>query len=258
MRWALFQQIMQKLVTVRGLDPQRDAAPYAEQLLAMHPDLFARIDGGAQSVKARLIARTIAVDHLTEVCRLPDYVDEIERSLAIATMSAGTRLVRVAALAYMLCNHDLHRDRLPAGYGLVDDCIAMRGAILATPQRHARGLGQFILGELLRIRYLGMALPSEVLGATEAVLTFSAQLAAQTRGMPNHIVERAIRDLVQNPPTSFPEQMQLPPTDDAIEMEAVLRLLPAELLEIDGDNLLFGFPDGSRLRRGAQGVLHDA
>jgi hypothetical protein len=37
MRWALFQQVMQKLAVVRQIDPHRDAAVYAERLLGLHP-----------------------------------------------------------------------------------------------------------------------------------------------------------------------------------------------------------------------------
>ena len=261
MRWALFQQVMQKLAVVREIDPHRDAAMYAERLLNLHPELFVRIDGGPQSVRARMAALTIARDHLREVMRLPDYVDELERSLAIATMSAGSRLVRVIALAQILSNQgsDLRRGGLPPGYNLLDDCIAMRGAVLATPGRRPPGsLGQWMLGELLRIRYLGLALPREMLATTEAALTYSAELAARARGLPNHILERAILQVIQQPPTRFPVELSLPEPEVPIEVEAVLHLLCAELVRVDGETMLFAFADGSQIRREAEGVLHDA
>lgn len=259
MRWALFQQVMQKLAVVREIDPHRDAAVYAERLLGLHPELFARIDEGAQSVRARMAALTIARDHLREVMRLPEYVDELERSLGVATMSAGSRLVRVTALAYILSNHDLHRDGLPAGYGLLDDCIAVRGAVLATPGRRPPGsLGPFLVTELLRIRYLGLALPREMLCDTEAALTYSAQLAARARGLPNHTLERAILQIIQQPPTRFPAELPLPEPDEPIEVETVMHLLSAELVELGGETMLFAFADGSQIRREADGVLHDA
>jgi hypothetical protein len=261
MRWALFQQVMQRLAVVREIDPHRDAAAYAERLLSLHPKLFARVDGGSQSVRARMAALTIARDHLREVMRLPDHVDELERSLGIATMSAGSRLVRVTALAHILCNQgsNLRRGGLPPGYNLLDDCIAMRGAVLATPGRHAPGsLGQWMLGELLRIRYLGLALPREMLAKTEATLTYSAQLAARARGLPNHTLERAILQVIQQPPTRFPVELSLPEPEEPIEIETVLHLLTAELVEVRGETMLFAFTDGSQIRREAEGVLHDA
>jgi hypothetical protein len=259
MRWALFQQVMQKLAVVREIDPHRDAAVYAERLLGLHPELFARIDGGPQSVRARMAALSIARDHLREVMRLADYVDELERSLAIATMSAGSRLVRVTALAYILCNHDLHREALPIGYGLLDACIAMRGAVLATPgRRPPGGLGRLLVNELLRIRYLGLALPREVLGETEAALTSSAVLAARARGLPNQTLERAILQVIQQPPNKFPVELPLPEPTEPIEIETIMHLLSAELVELQGETMLFAFTDGSQIRREAEGILHDA
>lgn len=256
MRWALFQQVMRKLVSVRELDPQRDAARYAEQLLEFHPRLFARIDGGAESVAARMAARTIALDHLGEICRLPSYVDELERSLAIATMSAGDRLVRVAALAYLVCERDLIRDDLPAGYGLVDDCISIRSAVLATP-RSRGGLGRFVHAELLRIRYLALAVPDDVLPAAQRALVEAATLAASTRDLPVATVEAAIRQLIQQPPTQFPAELPLPEPPNPIEIESSISLAPGELIEVAGESLLVEFPDGSRLRREAGGALAD-
>ncbi len=258
MRWALFQQVMQKLAGVRVLDPQRDAARYAEQLLEFHPRLFARIDGGVESVAARMAARTIAVDHLRDICRLPDFVDEFENSLATATMSAGQRLVRVAALAYLVCERDLIRDDLPAGYGLVDDCISIRGAVLATPGRRPRGtLGKLLLAELLRIRYLALAVPNDVLPATEQALTHAATLAARTHDVPNSVIEAAIRDLVERPPAEFPTKLPLPEPSEALECESLIRLTPGELVEVRGETLIVEFPDGSLLRREAGGELFD-
>lgn len=259
MRWALFQQVMQKLASVRELDSRRDAARYAEQLLAYRPGLFARIDGGAESVAARMAALTIAGDHLREVCRLPLDVDELERSLAVATMSASERLVRVAALAYLVCARDLIRDDLPAGYGLIDDCISIRGAVLASPGPRPRGgIGKFLQAELLRIRYLSLAVPEDVLPLTGEALTHAATLAARTRGLPNAAIEAAIRYLVEHPPTEFPAKLPLPEPSESIDVESMLPLTPGELLEAHGENLLFEFSDGSQLRRAAGGALSEA
>jgi hypothetical protein len=258
MRWALFQQVMQKLASVRELDPRRDAARYAEQLLANRPALFARIEGGTESVAARMAALTIAGDHLREVCRLPTYVDDLERSLAIGSMSASERLVRVAALAYLVCARDLIRDDLPAGYGLIDDCISIHGAVLASPGPRPRGLGKFVVTELLRIRYLSLAVPDEVLPLTAEAMTHAATLAARTRGLPNATIEAAIRYLVEHPPSEFPAKLPLPEPSESIEVEAMMPLMPGELLEARGEHLLFAFPDGSQLRREAGGALSEA
>lgn len=258
MRWALFQQVMQKLASVRELDPRRDAARYAEQLLGYRPHLFAPIEGGAESVVARMAALTIAGDHLREICRLPDSVDDLERSLALGSMAASERLVRVAALAYLCCGRDLIRDDLPAGYGLIDDCISIRGAMLATPGGGPRGGGKFLLAELLRIRYLALAVPEDVLPLTGEALTHAATLAARTRGLPNSTIEAAIRYLVEHPPNEFPAKLPLPESIETIEVESMLPLTLGELLGAHGEDLVFGFPDGSKLRRAAGGALSEA
>jgi hypothetical protein len=261
MRWALFQQVMQKLADVRELDPQREASAYAEHLLHLRPELFARIDGGPHSVRARMAARTIALDHLREVQRLPEQVDELERSLAVATMSPASRLVRVTALAYLLVEHGratTHAERLPAGFALLDDCIALCGAKLATPGRQAPGaLGRMLVTELLRIRYLGLALPRELLATCESALTHSAELAARARGLPPHTLERAVLHVVQHPPTTFPAELPLPEPSEPIEIEAMIQFVPAELVECEGETLVFAFEDGARLRREADGLLRE-
>jgi hypothetical protein len=258
MRWALFQQVMQKLANVREFDPSRDAARYAEQLLEFRPDLFASIDGGVESVVARMAARTIATDHLREICRLPVYVEELQRSHALGSMGAGERLVRVAALAYLVCERDLIRDDLPAGYGLIDDCINLHGAVLATPGPRPRsGLGKFMTAQLLRIRYLSLAVPNDLLKATEQTLTHAATLAARSRDLPNSVVEAAIRCIIEQPPPVFPPRLPLPEPAEPIEIESMMPLTPGELIEVAGENLLVAFPDGSKLRREAGGVLSE-
>ncbi len=257
MRWALFQQVMQKLASVRELDPRRDAARYAEQLLELHPSLFAALDGGVESVAARMAARTIAIDHLREVCRLPAYVEELERSLVIGSMNACERLVRIAALAYLVCERDLIRDDLPAGYGLIDDCINLRGAVLATASPRRRDFGKLLIAELLRIRYLALAVPDEVLKATERALTHTATLAARTRDLPNSALEAAIRSLVTHPPAEFPAKLPLPEPPAPVEVESMMPLTPGEIVEARGETLVIAFRDGSVLRREAGGVLSE-
>jgi hypothetical protein len=37
-----------------------------------------------------------------------------------------------------------------------------------------------------------------------------------------------------------------------------MHLLSAELVELNGETMVFAFADGSKLRREADGVLHDA
>jgi hypothetical protein len=259
MRWALFQQVFFKLARIRALDPDRDATAYADVLLAERPELFAELAEGAEGTVARMAARTIARDHLREVCRLPVYVEDLERSLSVATMSASARLVRLWALAYLLVDHDLHRDDRFAGYGLIDDCICVRAAVLATPGAllGRRTLGAQLAGELLRIRYLGVGLPPDLLPGAQQALTHAAELAAQTSELPDHVLEFATRELIQNPPTELPAKLPLPEAAEPHTVESVLQLLPGQLRRAEGETLVLRFADGSQLRREAGGELHD-
>lgn len=252
MRWELFGQITRKLVAVRELEPQRDAARYAEQLLSLHPRLFARLDGGAESVTARMAARAIALDHVREVCELPNAVEALQRSMANATMGAGERLVRVAALAYLVCENDIIRDDLPAGFGFVDDCIALRGARLATS--NVLGTDHF-MEDLTKVHYLSVAVPDQLLPAVEGALAHAAELEIRTRELPNAIVELAIRELIEHPPTEFPPQLMLPDYEPGMQTESPLELSAGEIVEADAGLLVIEFSDGTRLRRTRDATL---
>jgi hypothetical protein len=254
MQWALFRKVMIKLAGVRELEPERDAARYAEQLIELRPELFERLPGGTEGVMGRMAARTIAADHLREICRLPDEVAALERSLEISTMTASERLVRVAGLAYLVCDRDLLRDDLPAGYGLIDDCIALRGARLATP---AVNESDRLVEDLLTIQYLSVAAPTPLLPAIEAALINAAEVGMRTRSLPDHVVGSAIRALVEQPPAEFPAALLLPEldADDRRRLEPPLELRPGQLVEAERGTLLIEYLGGTRLRRAADGAL---
>jgi hypothetical protein len=201
-----------------------------------------------------MAARTIAADHLREICRLPDEVAALERSLEISTMTASERLVRVAGLAYLVCDRDLLRDDLPAGYGLIDDCIALRAARLATP---AVNESDRFIEDLLTIQYLSVAAPNVLLPAIEGALINAAEVALRTRSLPEHVVGSAIRALVDQPPSEFPATLLLPALDpdERRKLETPLELRPGQLVEADRGMLVIEFVGGTRLRRTADGVL---
>jgi hypothetical protein len=254
MAWALFRKVMIKLAGVRELDPERDAARYAEQLMALRPELFSRLPEGRDGLIGRMAARTIAVDHLREICRLPQEVATLERSLEISTMTASERLVRIAGLAYLVCDRDLLRDDLPAGYGLIDDCIALRGARLATPTVNE---SDRLSEDLLTIQYLSVAAPDPLLPAIEAALINAAEVALRTRCLPDHVVGSAIRALIDHPPSEFPAQLLLPALDpeDRLELDTPLELRPGQLVEADRGSLLIEYLGGTHLRRAPDGTL---
>ncbi|WP_146157611.1 DUF1232 domain-containing protein [Enhygromyxa salina] len=252
MRWELFSQITRKLVAVREFEPQRDAARYAEQLLLSHPDLFARLEGGAASVAARMAARTIATDHLREICELPHAVAELQSSMDNSTMGAGERLVRVAALAYLVCENDLIRDDLPAGFGLVDDCIVLRAARLATA--NVLGTDHFT-EDLTTVHYLSVAIDDALLPSIEAALALAAELELRTRPLPDAIVERAIYELIENPPTDYPPPLLLPDYTPTRVTDSPLLLSAGQIVETDTGLIVIEFRDGTQIRRNRDATL---
>jgi len=252
MQWELFNQVLVKLGSVSELDPERDATPYADQLLELHTHLFADLEGKTEGVAARIAARTIARDHLREVCRLRVRVEQIQASMANSSTSASERLVRTAALAYLACNDDLLSDDLPHGLGYIDDCILLRGARLATPA--APGTDYFI-EDILEIQYLSLAVPEALLPALERALAYFAALWQRTRDLPDAVVERALTELIQSPPSEFPSKLDLPPPPpDWRAVDIPFALHPARLISVEGSGLELAFGD-QRFTRARDGTL---
>ena len=253
MQWQLFAKVMVKLAEVRSYSVERDAPRYASHLLTHRSDLFAQLEGGPRGVPARLAADIIARDHMREICALPQVVESIQNSMDNSTMSASERLVRLAALAYLVCDNDILPDDLPAGSGLIDDCITLRGARLAT----STVLGtDYFAEDLVQIHYLSAAVPPRVLPTIESVLVHAATIAFQTRSLPDAVIEIAIRELIEHPPDHFPPGMALPDLESMPTVESPLHLVPAQVISATRTSLVIEFPDIGRLRRTADGGLN--
>ena len=185
---------------------------------------------------SRLAADIIARDHMREICALPQVVESIQTSMDNSTMSASERLVRIAALAYLVCENDILPDDLPAGSGLIDDCITLRGARLAT----STVLGtDYFTEDLVQIHYLSAAVPPHVLPTIESVLVHAATIAFQTRSLPDAVIEIAIRELIEHPPDHFPPGMALPDgwKYRTIKLKKQLRLKAPGIATITRDGL---------------------
>ncbi|NVB39890.1 hypothetical protein G6O69_18750 [Pseudenhygromyxa sp. WMMC2535] len=252
MQWVLFQRVMQKLVGIRELDPERDAPRYAEELLARNPALFEALEGGASGPAAIVAAHEIARDHVREVSLLPRLCDDLQRSVSTAALTAGERLVRLMGLAYLTCGHDLIHDDLPAGYGLIDDCIALHGAAMATA---ALASPRYVAQQRQRIRYLSVAVTDELREQLHAVLIRAAEVALVCEDLPDYAVELTIRDLIEAPPADLPMEFGLPRRSASPKLIAALALPNPRLIEARGRSLHFRFSDGSQIHRGPGGVL---
>lgn len=253
MQWRLFAQVMVKLAQVREFTQERDAPLYAAYLRANRPELFAHLDNGPDGVPAHLAAAILARDHMREICELPRAVESLQTSMDNSTMSASERLVRLAALAYLVCENDILSDDLPAGAGLIDDCIMLRGARLAT----STVLGtDYFAEDLTQIQYLSVAVPEQLLPIIESALVHAATVAVRTRDLPQASIELVIRELIEHPPAHFPPGMALPEAKNLPPVDSALALTPARIVEVTRTELTIEFLDGTRLHRNHDGELH--
>lgn len=253
MRWTLFQRVMVKLSGLRELDVAKDASGYAELLLSKRPEIFAEIDGGPEGMAAEVAANVIASDHVGHLAGLPRLAEQLQSAQSSAFATDGERLVRLSALAYLSSDRDLIRDDLPSGYGLVDDCITIRGALLATPRLAPPAQ---IERERLAIRYLSLAVPAHVLPEIEAALIHAAELALACERMPSQRVNMAIMKLIQDPPSTFPAELDLPIEVELDEEQRRRLSLPrAKIVELHGMAMTFEYADGERIHRASDGSL---
>ncbi|MCA9699614.1 MAG: hypothetical protein KC431_18955 [Myxococcales bacterium] len=256
MQLTLFQRVLQKLVGIRALSPEHDAERYAEQLLAARPGLFSRLDGGVDGRLAQDTALEIARDHVREVCRLPELSEALQRSVGAAALSPGDRLVRITGLAYLTCERDLIPDDLPAGFGLIDDCITFHGSALVTQQP----MNATVRERTRRlIRYLAIAVDDEVRRQIEAALVHAAEIARACDALPSSTVEAAILAIIAEPPAEFPINLTLPKHPPlSAETRSLLSLPAAWILAADEDGIVIEFADGERMTRRGDGSLSSA
>ncbi len=244
MRWLLLQQVMQKLVVVGELDPQRDATGLAERLLEIRPELFARLHGTAAPLAALAIARKV----LPELCRLPELARAVEASIGSPYASPGSRFAQMVALAYLACEQDLIPDALPHGAGLVDDCIALYAAKVVPLIEFGR-LGERLTDAMLPVRWLSLAVPTDALPGLEALLRQIAELALHADQVPSSLIGLALQTLLEQPPEQLRGPLEIELPDRAPLPEALVKAFSLPLGQVvEADELVIEFADGGLLR----------
>lgn len=138
----LFELVEDKVAAIRRLDVERDAAAFAEQVLAHNPEPFRGIPrpvsellvgtGWQPEVAAidRLAALLLARAQLRLILELPAHAEELVE-LTHARVSPHVRMAMLGALAYLVQPATLVHDDAPGGYGFVDDCIVIKAMRLA-------------------------------------------------------------------------------------------------------------------------------
>ena len=138
----LMRLLDQTLEALRGLDVERDAAAFSEQVLTHNPAPFREAPGELSAVLAeddpdaprpvdRLGALLLARAQLRLIKEIPEHVAELLELAREGHASPHVRCAVLGALAYLVQPVELVDDRAPGGYGFVDDCIVLKTMRLA-------------------------------------------------------------------------------------------------------------------------------
>lgn len=258
MKWTLFARLEQAVARARGLQARRDTQRFGDELRGRVPELFASLEGGAESKQARRAADLVARKALELLAGLPAQINESAASLVDATPSAPAEaLAKTAALAYVACVDDILADDLPVGYGLVDDAILLRAAELGPPTAWPEAGQADELGT--QARFLSLLLPRDTLERFDGALDDLFRMHGTYTRIPLFVLKQAARQLIEDPPEDVSELLP-PAAEDEVEdgpapRPPLFALSTAELCDDDGDALRFRFADGVELTLTAEGEL---
>jgi uncharacterized membrane protein YkvA (DUF1232 family) len=137
--------VEQKVAEIRRIDVERDAAAFAQQVLARNPEPFREIprpvvealahaepDAEPDAAPAaRLGVQLLARAQLRLILELPEHVTEMLALVHDGHTSPHVSVALLGALAYLVQPAELVADDAPGGYGYVDDCIVIKTMRLA-------------------------------------------------------------------------------------------------------------------------------
>lgn len=121
----LFDLLDEMYQRIDALDPEQDGPVYADQLLALNPQMLHEVMGDSDEDRVRWAAENVALAHLTLIKDIPWYVQALIEAANDPYMEPAYRCAIVGSLAYLVQPHDLIPDDLPGGFGLLDDCILL-------------------------------------------------------------------------------------------------------------------------------------
>lgn len=168
------------LEAIRGLDVERDAVAFAEQVLARNPEPFREVPRTISLALAgeeprgtsvdRLGALLLARAQLRLIKELPDHVAELQELSYPGDASPHVRCAVLGALAYLVQPAELIDDDAPGGYGYVDDCIVLKTMRLALA-RMGVPLGLDTARELRSLSLLALALSPDDFAKMQNLMT---------------------------------------------------------------------------------------
>lgn len=127
-RRNLYQLIEEVANDIESLDTgsSEDRDAFAAQLLQARPDLFSRLDGGAEGDAAQRAAEVLASCMLRLIKDIPVISEAMLHAIDRRNAEPAVRCALAGALAYLVRLKDLLPDDLPGGFGYVDDCVILR------------------------------------------------------------------------------------------------------------------------------------
>ena len=233
---AVLDELLDEVVEgIAALDPDGAAPRFAGELTRARPDLFA---GEGE------VTRRTAAAQLTLVCGLPALVEAVRTAAAQPATHPAVRCALVGALAYLVQPRDLVPDDAPAGYGFVDDCLLLRGAVsdyfdlLPAPPAS-------IERERLQLRLLALAVPRDRLGDLQEALGGIWRLFQRLLLLPPGEVE-ATRRAMESDPLAFalPGAAPDPATPPAAPGPDIRIVGGPVDIRLEDDTLLVCFQDG--------------
>jgi uncharacterized membrane protein YkvA (DUF1232 family) len=172
--------VEQKIAEIRRLDVERDAAGFAQQVLARNPEPFreiprpvaqALVDAEPDAAPAdRLGVQLLARAQLRLILELPDHAAEMLALVHDGHTSPHVSVALLGALAYLVQPARLVPDDAASGYGYVDDCIVIKTMRLAMAHMGvplALDEGR----ELRSLSLLALALAPDVFARMQCLMT---------------------------------------------------------------------------------------
>ncbi len=113
---------------IESLDPSKDSAEFASLLLTSNPALFTTLPGGVEGRDAPEAARRISVCQIEVIKEIPTIVSALLDAVDRNSIEPAVRCALVGTLGYLVQPRDLLPDKMPGGFGYVDDCMMLRAA----------------------------------------------------------------------------------------------------------------------------------
>lgn len=256
--------VERKIAAIGGLDVERDAAAFAQQVLAHNPAPFRRSPGKATQAGAtprpgaapvaedvdRLGPLLLARAQLRLILELPAHVRELLALVDDGRTPPHVRVAVLQALAYLVQPAELVNDDAPGGYGYVDDCIVIKTMRLAMA-RMGVPLRLDERRETRALSLLALALAPATFASMQRLMTRTWNEIHLLHMMPAAVAAAQI-ERIERRPLGVHHDWTSPMSPITCTFPA---LLTGELADVSGDGMTIGFRDGGVVHTSAEGDI---